>query len=126
MLERLVYRSKATHKLGSLHLFNLLSLCREKNKRMDITGHLLYTEEFFVQCIEGPPQSIEALWQSLLRDDRPHNIELLSRGPLQERRFADWSMAFSTYAHFDKYNMAGFFPVDRDGMNDAAKRCTGD
>jgi Sensors of blue-light using FAD len=109
-----------------LHLFNLLSLCREKNKRMDITGHLLYTEEFFVQCIEGPPQSIEALWQSLLRDDRHHNIELLSRGPLQERRFADWSMAFSTYAHFDKYNMAGFFPVDRDGMNDAAKRCTGD
>ena len=124
MLERLVYRSKATHKLGSLHLFNLLSLCREKNKRMDITGHLLYTEEFFVQCIEGPTQSIEALWQSLLRDDRHQDIELLSRGPLQERRFADWSMAFSTYAHFDKYKMAGCFPVDRDGMDDAAKRCS--
>jgi hypothetical protein len=123
VLERLVYRSKATHKLGSLHLFNLLSLCREKNKRMEITGHLLYTEEIFVQCIEGPPASIESLWQSLLRDERHHDIELLSRGPLTERRFADWSMAFSSYAHFNKYNISGFFPVDRDGMNDAAKRC---
>ena len=126
MFERLIYRSKATHKLGSLHLFNLLSLCREKNKRMEITGHLLYTEEIFVQCIEGPLASIENLWQSLLRDERHHDVELLSRGTLTERRFADWSMAFSSYAHFNKYNISGFFPVDRDGMNDAAKRCSGD
>ncbi len=124
MLERLVYRSKATHKLGSLHLFNLLSLCRVKNKRMDITGHLLYTEEIFVQCIEGPPASIESLWQSLLRDERHHDLELLSRGPASQRRFNDWSMAFSSYSYFNKYNISGFFPVDPDGMNDAAKRCS--
>lgn len=123
VLERLVYRSQSTHKLGSLHLFNLLSLCREKNRRLDITGHLLYTEEVFVQCIEGPPASIESLWQSLLRDERHHDIERLSRGPLSERRFADWSMAFSSYAHFNKYNITGFFPVDADGMNAAAQRC---
>jgi hypothetical protein len=123
VLERLVYRSQATHKLGSLHLFNLLSLCREKNKRLGITGHLLYTEEVFVQCIEGPPASIESLWQSLQREERHYNIELLSRGPVTERRFADWSMAFSSYAHFNKYNILGFFPVDQDGMNEAAQRC---
>ena len=124
VLERLVYRSKATHKLGSLHLFNLLSLCRAKNRRLNITGHLLYTEEIFVQCIEGPPESIESLWQSLLRDERHHDIELLSRGPLSERRFGDWSMAFSSYAHFNNYNMPGFFQVDAQGMNEAAQRCS--
>ena len=123
MLERLVYRSQATHKLGSLHLFNLLSLCREKNKRLGITGHLLYTEEVFVQGTEGPSASIESLWQSLQRDERHYNIELLSRGPLTERRFAEWSMAFSSYAHFNKYNIPGFFPVDHGGMNEAAQRC---
>jgi hypothetical protein len=123
VLERLVYRSKATHKLGSLHLFNLLSLSRDKNKRLGITGHLLYTEEIFVQCIEGPPAAIESLWKSLQRDERHYDIELISRGPLAERRFADWSMAFSSYAHFNKYNIHGFFPVELDGMNDAAKRC---
>jgi hypothetical protein len=125
MLERLVYRSQATHKLGSLHLFNLLVQCRKRNSELGITGHLLYTEEIFVQCIEGPPAAVEALWQSIQRDDRHHNIELLSRGPETERRFGDWSMAFSSYAHFNKYGVPGFFPVDKEGMSEAAARCAG-
>ena len=123
MLERLVYRSQATHKLGSLHLFNLLSECRAKNQRLQITGHLLYTAEIFVQCIEGPSANIEDLWQSLQRDEPHHHVELISRSPVNSRRFADWSMAFSSYSHFNKYQMPGFFPVDADGMNTAAQRC---
>lgn len=125
MLERLVYRSKATHKLGSLHLFNLLVQCRKRNSALGVTGHLLYTEEIFVQCLEGPPEAVEALWQSIQRDDRHHDLVLLSRGPVSERRFADWSMAFSSYAHFNKYGIPGFFPVDKAGMSEAAERCAG-
>jgi hypothetical protein len=109
MLERLVYRSQATHKLGSLHLFNLLVQCRKRNLSLGITGHLLYTEEIFVQCIEGPSGSIDALWKSLQRDERHHSLELLSRGPITDRQFSDWAMAFSSYAHFDKYDIPGFF-----------------
>jgi hypothetical protein len=111
MLERLVYRSQATHKLGSLHLFNLLVQCRKRNLSLGITGHLLYTEEIFVQCIEGPSGSIDALWKSLQRDERHHDVELLGRGPITDRQFSDWAMAFSSYAHFDKYDIPGFFPV---------------
>jgi hypothetical protein len=29
-------------------------------------------------------------------------------------------MAFSSYAHFDKYDIPGFFPVDAHGMSSAA------
>ena len=123
MLERLVYRSKATHKLGSLHLFNLLVQCRKRNSEMGITGHLLYTEEVFVQCIEGPATAVEALWQNLQKDDRHHNVVLLSRSTETARRFGDWSMAFSSYAHFNKYAIPGFFPVDEAGMSEAAERC---
>jgi hypothetical protein len=123
MLERLVYRSKATHKLGSLHLFNLLMECRKRNRELGITGHLLYTEEIFVQCIEGPSASIDALWQSLQRDERHHSLELLTRGPETVRRFADWSMAFSSYGHYNKYNIPGFFPVDAQDMSSAVARC---
>jgi Sensors of blue-light using FAD len=123
MLERLVYRSQATHKLGSLHLFNLLQQCRKRNRELGITGHLLYTEEIFVQCIEGPPAALDTLWHSLQRDERHHSLELLSRSPETHRRFADWSMAFSSYAHFNKYDIPGFFPVDAEGMSSAAERC---
>lgn len=123
MLERLLYRSKATNTLGSLHLFNMLSEARAKNARMGITGHLLYTEEVFVQCIEGSPEAIESLWQSLQRDERHQNIELLARGPLDKRRFDDWSMAFSSYPSLNRFDMPGFFAVDKEGMNAEAERC---
>ena len=125
MLECLVYRSQATHKLGSLHLFNLLVQCRKRNSALGVTGHLLYTEEIFVQCLEGTPVAVEALWQSIQKDDRHHGLELLSRGPVSERRFGDWSMAFSSYDHFNKYDIPGFFPVDEAGMNETAERCAG-
>lgn len=123
MLERLLYRSKATNTLGSLHLFNMLSEARAKNASLGITGHLLYTEEVFVQCIEGPPEAIASLWESLQRDPRHHDIELLARGPLENRRFTDWSMAFSSYPSLNRFNMPGFFAVDRDGMSAEAERC---
>ena len=124
VLERLLYRSKATSTLGSLHLFNMLTESRAKNAAMHITGHLLYTKEVFVQCIEGPPDSIESLWQSLQKDTRHHDIELLARGQIDVRKFSDWSMAFSSYPSLNRYNMPGFFPVDENGMTQAAADCS--
>ena len=123
MLERLLYRSKATNTLGSLHLFNMLTEARAKNAQLGITGHLLYTEEVFVQCIEGPSASITSLWDSLQRDDRHYDLQLLARGPIEKRRYEDWSMAFSSYPSLNRFNMPGFFAVDKDGMNAEAERC---
>jgi hypothetical protein len=123
VLERLLYRSKATNTLGSLHLFNMLSEARAKNAMLGITGHLLYTEEVFVQCIEGKSEAIESLWHSLQRDPRHYDIELLARGSLEKRRFSDWSMAFSSYPSLNRFNMPGFFAVDKEGMSAEAERC---
>ena len=123
VLERLLYRSKATNTLGSLHLFNMLSEARAKNAMLGVTGHLLYTEEVFVQCIEGKSEAIESLWHSLQRDPRHYDIELLARGPLEKRRFSDWSMAFSSYPSLNRFNMPGFFAVDKEGMSAEAERC---
>ena len=123
MLERLLYRSKATNTLGSLHLFNMLSEARAKNANMGITGHLLCTEEVFVQCIEGSPEQVESLWKSLQRDARHYDVALLARGPIQTRRFGDWSMAFSSYPSLNRFDMPGFFAVDKAGMNAEVERC---
>ncbi len=123
MLERLLYRSKATNTLGSLHLFNMLSEARSKNASMGITGHLLYTEEVFVQCIEGPAESVADLWASIQRDERHYDLEILARGPIHTRRYADWSMAFSSYPSLNRFNMPGFFAVNKEGMNAEAERC---
>lgn len=123
MLERLVYTSTASHEFGSLHLFNLLTQARLRNQRLQITGHLLYLDGSFTQCIEGPPDRIEQLWQSLLRDDRHHGIQLLSRQPSEQRRFTEWSMAFSSYAALYVHGMTGFFPVDDTGHSPLVPLC---
>ena len=112
MLQRLYYRSKATNSLDSVQLFKLLNEARERNAKLDITGHLLYSGEVFVQWIEGPSDSLDSLWQSLQRDPRHYDIELLAREPLEARKFGEWSMAASTYSHLNGYDMPGIFPID--------------
>lgn len=124
MLERLVYRSKSTSDIGSLGLFNLLTEARKKNVRLDITGHLIFDGEFFTQWIEGPGKSIDSLWESLLKDDRHNQVILISRTPIEHRRFAEWSMAFSSYPSLNSHNMPGFFPVDEKSISQKVSALT--
>ena len=116
MLERLVYRSKATGEVGSLALFNLLTQARQKNAELNITGHLIFDGEFFTQWIEGPSSSLDQLWTSLQKDNRHQQIMLISRTPTEARRFAEWTMAFSSYPSLNSHNMPGFFPVDENSV----------
>lgn len=110
-LVRLLYKSQATHRLGNLYLFLLLSRAREANERAGITGHLVYDDGVFVQCIEGPQHAIDALWVRIQLDECHHSIELLHRSAVTHRQFPQWSMAFSSHATFSDYDMPGFYPI---------------
>lgn len=122
-LERLVYSSRATEPLGTLDLFNLLNQAREKNSRLGITGHLLYADGLFTQCIEGPPEAVESLWNALFKDPRHDALQILSRQPVQARRFEEWAMAFSSYRYLNDLNMPGFFPLDANGNSEKSAIC---
>ncbi len=124
-LERLVYTSRATEPLGTLALFDLLNNARLKNARLGITGHLLYADGLFTQCIEGPPEAIDLLWQSLLKDPRHEAISVISRQPVTARRFKEWAMAFSSYRYLNELNMPGFFPLDVNGQSEKSLLCSG-
>lgn len=124
MFARLVYRSRARGEIGSLALFSLLTEARKRNAKLDITGHLIFDGEFFTQWIEGPSTSLDSLWQSLLKDDRHDQIMLISRGPIEKRRFSEWSMAFSSYSSFNSQNMPGFFPVDESNVSERVSDLT--
>jgi len=117
-LERLIYASTAPEPLGTVDLFNILNQARQNNARCGITGHLLYADGKFTQCIEGPPAAVEHLWQSLLNDPRHELVQVIERGPTNVRRFAEWSMAFSSYRYLNAFNMPGFFPLDANGQSE--------
>ena len=124
MFERLVYHAKATQEFGSLGLFKLLTEAQLRNEQLQITGHLLFLNGEFTQCLEGPPAHIEQVWQSIQRDPRHHDVQLLARHHTDERRFAEWSMAFSTYNTFYVHGMRGFFPVDDAGESPLVSMCS--
>ncbi len=124
MLDRLIYRSRATQEFGSLALFHLLTQAQLRNEKLKVTGHLLYFKDHFTQCIEGPASSIELLWQELMRDTRHQDLELIARHTASERRFAQWSMAFSTYSAFYVHGMRGFFPMNELGQSPLVNLCS--
>lgn len=123
VLERLLYTSRATEPLGTLALFNLLNHARQNNAELDITGHLLYAKGQFTQCVEGPVSAVAHLWQVLQKDTRHTDIQLLTRGSCETRRFADWDMAFSSYRYLNSFSMPGFFPIDEDDLNAQSRLC---
>lgn len=123
MLERLTYTSTETEPLGTLGLFNLLNQARQNNARLNLSGHLLYTQGTFTQCLEGPAESLDKLWASLQKDSRHQNIQLLDRSAISERKFSEWSMAFSSYRYLNTYNMPGFFPIDDSGTSVKSLLC---
>ncbi len=124
-LERLVYTSRATEVMGTLALFNLLNQARVKNASLGVTGHLLYADGMFTQCIEGPASSIEIVWLSIQRDARHDQISVIERGPVKARRFNEWAMAFSSYRYLNSFNMPGFFPLNEAGVSEKSGLCVG-
>jgi hypothetical protein len=92
----LIYLSTAVNLLTDTELIGLLNTAREKNKKYNITGVLLYSEGTFIQVLEGMPGDVDAVFKSIKDDRRHKNIIQLINEPLAKRNFPDWSMGFSS------------------------------
>lgn len=93
-LHELVYVSSATKEMEHDDLTSLLEQSREKNERLSITGLLIYHRREFMQLLEGTKEEIFSLYETICNDDRNRQNHLLWDGPIENRSFANWSMAF--------------------------------
>ncbi len=95
MLHQFAYISNEKQYFTDEDLRVLMMRAREKNKRMELTGLLLYDNGTFLQVLEGPQDSIEIMKQELLNDSRHENMDVIySSDKLFEREFANWRMGF--------------------------------
>jgi hypothetical protein len=53
---------------------------------------LVATETHFLQVLEGEFEALNATFERISRDTRHHEIQLISFGEIEERRFGDWGM----------------------------------
>ena len=93
MLKRIKYISRFAKQLSSQEIDELAAAAAEKNAQNDITGALMASGGIFFQVIEGPPEAIDSLWNSLLKDPRHKDLLLLkSEEGEMERLFPEWRM----------------------------------
>lgn len=95
-LHELVYMSEAKQEMSPAELMALLEKARKKNTQMKITGLLVYYQGKFAQMLEGSKADIFALYETICRDERHHEILLVWDASIEHRALADWSMAFVT------------------------------
>jgi hypothetical protein len=69
-----------------------LEQSRAHNSRLGITGVLCYTDELFIQVLEGGRDEVCELYNTIVRDDRHQNVRILSFEEIRERRFGNWTM----------------------------------
>lgn len=96
----LSYCSEATFLLGrrgqgvNSEVSRILMHSRRNNRRLEVGGVLHYGSGLFFQYLEGPADTVDCLYARICRDPRHRQVERLTRRPLRQRRFRDWSMKF--------------------------------
>jgi hypothetical protein len=104
----LIYVSTSVKLPSDEELLDILKVSRENNSSKDITGLLLYKGGNFMQVLEGPDESVEALYKKIEADPRHKDLNVLSREQISTRQFPAWQMAFQDLDNPAIKNEPGF------------------
>lgn len=91
-LSSVLYESRAIVPLSDAHLQQLIRSSQARNRQEGVTGLLVYDQGRFLQWLEGPPEGVGRVWQSILHDRRHTDIALLGRSTAPVRFFAGSAM----------------------------------
>jgi hypothetical protein len=92
MLVRLLYASRAAASLSNNIVDSILEQSRKNNPRQGITGILCFSDDLFMQVLEGGRDEVCELYNRLVRDDRHREVRILHYEEISERRFGGWTM----------------------------------
>lgn len=91
-LRRISYISTAALSDERGEIAAILDVARSRNTAGGVTGFLLYTQGAFHQTLEGPPDAVGEIFESILSDDRHGNVVTLFDEAVETRAYTDWSM----------------------------------
>lgn len=92
MVKQLIYKSQSVTMITPELIEDVLFAAARFNEQHDITGILLYSEDVFLQLIEGAPADIDELHNRILADERHRNVQTVYLGYAEERSYPDWRM----------------------------------
>ena len=104
----LIYRSYSKQNITVNEIQKILNSAHIFNSQHNITGCLIYFNNYFIQFLEGDKEQVENLfYNKIMKDKRHQKIELLlSENTTHEKRlFQNWKMA---YYHVKQENASEF------------------
>ena len=93
-LVRLIYASKISSGFGPEDIESILQSARTYNVKTNVTGMLCFSNDYFLQCLEGSRTAVNNTYQQILNDKRHHNVIMLNYTQIPEREFEKWSMGY--------------------------------
>jgi len=94
MQYELVYASRVVPGLDPRFVADVVRRARVKNRRMGVTGLLVFDGDCFCQQLEGGRLAVLELAELIEKDPRHSHYRLLHEGARAERRFGNWHMAY--------------------------------
>ncbi|GAK58393.1 activator of photopigment and puc expression [Candidatus Vecturithrix granuli] len=91
-LYRLIYMSDAADYIDWEDLKDILTKSEKNNAKIDVTGMLVFSDNKFLQVLEGPAKNLSSLYAKISQDARHRNCLLISYTPIHQRVFSAWAM----------------------------------
>jgi hypothetical protein len=91
---RLIYASKLSVGFGPNDVLKIVDVSEKNNPKRGVTGALCYDPRSFLQCLEGPRDQVNKLYNTIIRDERHTDVTLLYYADVEERAFGEWAMAY--------------------------------
>jgi hypothetical protein len=97
MLEMLIYvsQSNLSPEEQQREIEKIVEVANARNQNNAITGLLVFTGGRFAQFLEGPPEALTTLMESIHKDVRHRNVTVVRRQEIQQRSFSEWAMGYS-------------------------------
>lgn len=92
MLSTLIYRSRARGDIDQASLASIVKQAQIYNARMQVSGILVFDGHQFLQVLEGPLSSVEALFARISQDERHDFVVELMRDYAPRRHFESIGM----------------------------------
>jgi hypothetical protein len=94
-LVRLIYASNLVEPLSRTSIQQILASSLRRNNALAITGYLCVSNAHALQCLEGPRDAVNGLYNLVAADKRHHDVTLLRYVEPWRRLFPVWDMGFT-------------------------------
>ncbi len=130
-LVQLIYYSKSASPLETKNavLKSILRSAEKNNPDLGISGLLLFSNEFFLQALEGPRSQVNDLYFRIQKDPRHSDSQMLLYRDIHQRDFGNWSMGWANQSeenrdiYFNYCATRQFVPAELTGQGAHALLC---